>query len=46
MDILKQLKEELNIELWQVEAVVQLIDEGYAHIFMLTVLYGGVICIR
>lgn len=28
MDILKQLKEELNIELWQVEAVVQLIDEG------------------
>ena len=28
MDILKKLKEELNIELWQVEAVVQLIDEG------------------
>lgn len=28
MDILKQLKEELNIELWQVEAVVSLIDEG------------------
>ena len=28
MDIAKQLKEELNIELWQVEAVIQLIDEG------------------
>ena len=28
MDILKKLKEELNSELWQVEAVVQLIDEG------------------
>lgn len=28
MDILRQLKEELKIELWQVEAVVQLIDEG------------------
>lgn len=28
MDILKQLKEELQIELWQVEAVVKLIDEG------------------
>ena len=28
MDILKQIKDELNIELWQVEAVVQLIDEG------------------
>lgn len=28
MDILKKIKEELNIELWQVEAVVQLIDEG------------------
>ena len=28
MDILKKLKEELGIELWQVEAVVQLIDEG------------------
>lgn len=28
MDILKQIKEELNIELWQVEAVVSLIDEG------------------
>lgn len=28
MDILKQLKEELHIELWQVEAVVNLIDEG------------------
>ena len=28
MDILKQLKEELGIELWQVEAVVTLIDEG------------------
>lgn len=28
MDILKQLKEELNIELWQVEACVKLIDEG------------------
>lgn len=28
MDILKQLKEELNIELWQVEATVKLIDEG------------------
>ena len=28
MDILKKLKDELNIELWQVEAVVQLIDEG------------------
>lgn len=28
MDILKQIKDEINIELWQVEAVVQLIDEG------------------
>ena len=28
MDILKQIKEELGIELWQVEAVVSLIDEG------------------
>lgn len=28
MDILKQLKEELKIELWQVEAVAELIDEG------------------
>ena len=28
MDIAKHLKEELNIELWQVEAVIQLIDEG------------------
>lgn len=28
MDILKQLKEELNIRLWQVEAAVKLIDEG------------------
>ena len=28
MDICKQLKEEFNIELWQVEAVVSLIDEG------------------
>lgn len=28
MDIIKQLKEELNIELWQVEATVKLIDEG------------------
>lgn len=28
MDILKQLREELNIELWQVEAVAKLIDEG------------------
>lgn len=28
MDILKKIKEELSIELWQVEAVVKLIDEG------------------
>ena len=28
MDIAKQLKEELNINLWQVEAVIKLIDEG------------------
>ena len=28
MNILNQIKEELQIELWQVEAVVQLIDEG------------------
>ncbi|MDD6208207.1 MAG: Tex family protein [Clostridiales bacterium] len=28
MDIAKQLKEELNIHLWQVEAVIKLIDEG------------------
>lgn len=28
MDILKQLKEELQIELWQAEAVAKLIDEG------------------
>lgn len=28
MDILKQIKEELKIELWQVEATVKLIDEG------------------
>ncbi|MSS63805.1 Tex family protein [Velocimicrobium porci] len=28
MDILKKIKDELSIELWQVEAVVKLIDEG------------------
>lgn len=28
MDILKKLREELNVELWQVEATVKLIDEG------------------
>lgn len=28
MDILRQLKEELNVNLWQVEAAVQLMDEG------------------
>ncbi len=28
MDILQQLKEELNVEKWQVEAAVKLIDEG------------------
>ena len=28
MDILKKVKDELNIQLWQVEAVVKLIDEG------------------
>lgn len=28
MDILKQLKDELNIKLWQAEAAVKLIDEG------------------
>lgn len=28
MDILKQLKDELSINLWQVEAAVKLIDEG------------------
>ena len=28
MNIFKQLKDELNIELWQVEATVKLIDEG------------------
>lgn len=28
MEILKQLREELNIEMWQVEATVRLIDEG------------------
>ncbi len=28
MNILQQLKDELNIELWQVEATVNLIDEG------------------
>lgn len=28
MDILKQLKDELNINLWQAEAAVKLIDEG------------------
>ncbi len=28
MDILKQIKDELNIELWQVEATVKLIDAG------------------
>ena len=28
MDIARQLQEELQIELWQVEAVIQLIDEG------------------
>lgn len=28
MDILRQIKEELGIELWQVEATVKLIDEG------------------
>ena len=28
MNILKQLKEELGVELWQVEATVKLIDEG------------------
>ena len=28
MDINKKIAEELNIKVWQVEAVVQLIDEG------------------
>lgn len=28
MDIIRKIKEELSIELWQVEAVVKLIDEG------------------
>ena len=28
MNILKTLAEELNVKLWQVEAAVQLIDEG------------------
>ena len=28
MDILLKLKEELNVEKWQVEAAVKLIDEG------------------
>lgn len=28
MNILNQIKEELGIELWQVEAVASLIDEG------------------
>ena len=28
MDINKRLKEELNVELWQIEAAVKLIDEG------------------
>ena len=28
MDIIGKLKEELNIEKWQVEAVIKLIDEG------------------
>ena len=28
MDILKQISEELNIKLWQVEATVKLIDDG------------------
>ena len=28
MDILLKLKEELNVEKWQVEAAVGLIDEG------------------
>lgn len=28
MDIIQKLKEELNVEKWQVEAAVKLIDEG------------------
>ncbi len=28
MDIILKLKEELNVEKWQVEAAVKLIDEG------------------
>ena len=28
MDINKRLKEELSVELWQIEAAVKLIDEG------------------
>lgn len=28
MDIEKQIAEELNIKVWQVQAVVKLIDEG------------------
>ncbi|BBF44364.1 transcription accessory protein with S1 RNA-binding domain [Lachnospiraceae bacterium KM106-2] len=34
MNILKQLKDELKIELWQVEATVKLIDEGYTIPFI------------
>ncbi len=28
MDIILKLKEELNVEKWQIEAAVKLIDEG------------------
>ena len=34
MDIAKQLKEELDIRLEQVEAVIKLIDEGYTIPFI------------
>lgn len=34
MDIILKLKEELNVEKWQVEAAIKLIDEGYTIPFI------------
>ena len=34
MDIILKLKEELNVEKWQIEAAVKLIDEGYTIPFI------------
>ena len=39
MDIVLKLKEELQVEKWQVEAAVKLIDEGNTIPFIACLLY-------